>query len=251
MTELIPQREQIGPLECITMRPADTSEIRLSVVLCHGFGAPGTDLVALGPELVELRSELADHVEWIFPAAPLTLDHLGYGGGRAWWYLDMERLQLAIAAGKTRDLRADRPEGLLAARDALVKLVSELSASRERPLSSIYLGGFSQGSMLATDVMLQLPEPIAGLCVMSGTLLNEAEWRRRAAAVQPVPVLQSHGRTDPILPFEGAGWLRELLEQNGFPVDFLPFTGAHTIPYTMLQALADRLVELVADDSEA
>ena len=92
------------------------------------------------------------------------------------------------------------------------------------------LGGFSQGAMLATDVALRLDEPPAGLVIFSGTLVNEAEWAARAPRRAGLGVLQSHGRQDPLLPFDNAVALRDLLAGAGLAVDFFAFDGGHALP---------------------
>src|SRR4051812_9883368 len=61
------------------------------VVLLHGYGAPGTDLVSLGRELA-----VPSDVRFVFPEGPLDL---GFGGARAWWPIDMARLQERFDAG--------------------------------------------------------------------------------------------------------------------------------------------------------
>ena len=119
----------------------------------------------------------------------------------------------------------DTTTGLPAARAKLMSLLEVLQGEQGIPLSRIVLGGFSQGSMLTTDVALRLPEPPAALCVWSGTLLCEDEWRQQAQEAQSrgsLRVLQSHGYDDPILPFEAAKWLRDLLESSGSAIDFRP-----------------------------
>ena len=78
---------------------------------------------------------------------------------------------------------------------------------------------------------------------MSGTLLTADTWAQKADARTGLPVFQSHGRVDPLLPFEGATWLKELLEEAGMPVEFHPFNGAHTIPQDVLESLAVFLKE--------
>ena len=60
-----------------------------TVVLLHGFGAPGDDLVPLWRVL-----DVPREVRFVFPAAPLPLD-MGYGDARAWWLIDMERIERA------------------------------------------------------------------------------------------------------------------------------------------------------------
>ena len=51
------------------------------------------------------------------------------------------------------------------------------------------------------------------------------------------PVLQTHGRMDPVLPYEGAEMVRDTLAAAGLRVDFRPFMGGHTIPPEALAAL--------------
>ena len=62
----------------------------------------------------------------------------------------------------------------------LMALVDELGRGTGLAPGRIVLGGFSQGAMVATDVALRLEEPPAALVVLSGTLLCQDEWRRRA-----------------------------------------------------------------------
>jgi phospholipase/carboxylesterase len=99
--------------------------------------------------------------------------------------------------------------------------------------------------MLATDVALRLDEAPGALCVWSGTLLCEEQWRELAAKRGPLKVLQSHGTVDPILPFEAATWLRDLFTESGFDVDFIEFPNVHTIPAEGVTHLAELLVSLL------
>ncbi len=239
----------LGGLRCRVVE-AESSEApaELIVVLCHGFGAPGTDLVPLGAELFHLHPGLAGRVRFIFPEAPLSLESFGMPGGRAWWPLNVEKLMMSIETGDFRDLRRETPPGLAEARAMLTQLVQKVQDDSGLPTSRIVLGGFSQGSMLATDVSLHLPDSPAALCVFSGTLLCEEEWRELASRRGPLPVLQSHGTNDPILPFQGAEWLRELFENAGFEVDFVPFRGIHTIPFEALHRFASLLGRLLGEN---
>ena len=109
----------LGELTCrILSRVPETQHPQLVVVLCHGFGAPGTDLVPLGEELVDLRPELAESVEFIFPAAPLSLEDIGLAGGRAWWHIDMEELVGAVELSRDRRKRSGpRDDGKREERD--------------------------------------------------------------------------------------------------------------------------------------
>src|SRR3954462_9597681 len=76
------------------------------VVLMHGFGAPGDDLVDVAQFL-----DVAKDVRFVFPEAPTLLQG---GPGRAWWMLDMAAMERRM-----RGERVDRSDELPAALPAL------------------------------------------------------------------------------------------------------------------------------------
>jgi phospholipase/carboxylesterase len=199
------------------------------VVLLHGFGAPGDDLVSLHRVI-----DAPAGTRFLFPVAPLALPP-AYGAGRAWWHIDMVALDRAMRDGTARNLSRDVPEGLAEAR-GMMKALLEEAASKLSP-SSIVLGGFSQGAMLSCDVALHSDVALGGLVLFSGTLLAEDEWTPRMAARKGLRVLQSHGRQDPLLPFEMAERLRDLLKEAGLDVTWIPFNGGHGIPPAAMDAL--------------
>lgn len=227
----------------LTCRVVGASDPDLVVVFCHGFGAPGDDLVPLGGEVLRALPALADRVRIVFPEAPLSLRDAGYGTGRAWWMFDPMRLYEARGPDDIAQmLRAECPDGLPRARRLLTAAVSEIARQGSLPLGRILLGGFSQGAMVSTDVALRLEEAPAALAVLSGTYVCEREWAARAKGRAGLSVLQSHGRSDPLLPFVNAEALRDLFTSAGLQVDWLPFEGGHTVPLAALGRLA-HLVE--------
>ena len=211
-------------------------DTELVVVICHGFGAPGDDLVPLGAEFGRAVPQLAQSARFVFPQAPLSLDSLGWGDARAWWMIDMAKLQLAQQTGQLRDLRSERPVGLKEARDQLVQLLIELQAETGLPWSKFVLGGFSQGAMLTVETLRHLPEKLGGAILFSGTLINEAEWRVPSLQLKGLPIVQSHGRSDVILPYSLSVELKALLEEQGAIVQFVEFSGGHAIPMPAMQA---------------
>jgi phospholipase/carboxylesterase len=230
----------LGELDCqVVDGLPEGAAPELVVVLCHGFGAPATDLVPLGGELMALQPALA-RVRFVFPGAPLSLSMYGMAQARAWFHLPPE-----VLMGQQRDwerFAREVPEGLKEARRAVMSVVSAVSAATKLPYGRIVLGGFSQGAMVTTDVALRLEEAPAGLSILSGTLLAEAEWRQRAAARKGLPVFQAHGRYDDVLPFAPAERLRDVLTEAGLAVEFVPFDGPHTIAPDELERLAAFLV---------
>jgi phospholipase/carboxylesterase len=232
----------LGPLTCrVVDTVAEGGAPDLVVVLCHGFGAPGTDLVPLAAEMCALAPALEGRTRFVFPQAPLELGGCGTYDSRAWWMIDVERFSRAQRDGRLAELADECPEGLAPARRQLTAALDELRRRTPIEASRLVLGGFSQGSMLATDVALRLDDAPAGLLIFSGTLLCRAEWTARAGRRRGLRVFQGHGRLDPLLPYANAVLLRDLLAGAGLDVRFQPFDGPHTIDGEELAAAA-RLV---------
>jgi phospholipase/carboxylesterase len=212
------------------------------VVLLHGYGAPGEDLVPLYRQL-----QVASDVRFAFPAAPLDLGkELGrqYAGARAWWMIDLSVFE-ATAHGEPRaDRSAAVPEGLPAARDAVTRVVSALQQELGASPKTTVIGGFSQGAMLSLDVALRATEKPAALALMSGSIVAGAEWTPLFPSLSGLPVFQSHGRSDPLLPFATAEKLKGLLEGAGASVRFVEFAGGHTITSGVLAGLNDLVLQV-------
>lgn len=211
-----------------------------AVVLCHGFGAPGDDLVPLQREFVQIEPALR-RVRFVFPEAPMSLGSAGFGyDARAWWNIDMNevmRLQMGDPVA-LKTFRAREPEGMPQARAAFLKLLDAVCTGSDLAMSHVVLGGFSQGAMLTTDVSLRADDAPAGLAILSGTLLTEDIWRVKAERRKGLRVFQSHGKDDPLLPYANAVALKELLEKATADVQFTTFIGGHSIPPGVITSLA-------------
>jgi phospholipase/carboxylesterase len=228
----------------LTVRLAGPPDAEVACVLLHGFGAPGDDLVPLATEIARAAGPgEALPVGYVFPEAPLEIRG-GFGDARAWWMLDLERLEVELRSGTPRDRRDEVPEGLPAAREHVLRLLEHLEARAGAAPPRLVLGGFSQGAMLALDVALHRASPPAGLILMSGTLINEAAWRPRLPSLRGVPVLLSHGRADSLLPYAAAEGLRDRLRGAGAAVEWLPFVGGHEIPRSVIAAAGAFLRDL-------
>jgi len=203
------------------------------VVLLHGYGAPGEDLVPLARALPVPRE-----VRFAFPEAPLSPAELRAFGGRAWWNIDIMALQQAQAEGRTRERLHLVPEGMAEARAQLVATLDQLEAELGVSSERMILGGFSQGSMLACDVVLRESRPFAGLVLLSSTPLCIQEWQPLMAARKGLPVLQTHGTHDQLLPHALAEEERDMLRAAGLSVTWLSFRGGHELPGPVLNALA-------------
>jgi phospholipase/carboxylesterase len=213
-----------GGLQLVRLGPMSEGETGGQlVVLLHGWGAPGDDLVSLARELARPRTR------FLVPAAPLP----ERGGGRAWWHIDTGR----PAKVDTDELPAAfQPSAQVAAsRRALQELLRE-AVQRYAP-ESVAVAGFSQGAQLALDLALAADPRVDRVGVLSGALLADSLAALHAAKPPWPAVFVSHGQTDRVLPFSGGKSIETLLARRGYPVTFFPFPGGHAIPPEVVAAL--------------
>ena len=210
-----------------------------AVILLHGFGAPGDDLVSLADVL-----HVPAGTRFVFPEGPLSLS-FGPRDARAWWLIDMARMQADRMAGRVRDLSQDIPKGLAPARETMLAFLNEVEQKFGADPRKTILGGFSQGAMLSCDVMLGTTQPYAGLIQLSGTLLAAQEWGPLLQKRKGLPVFQSHGMQDEVLPYGGAEKLRDALTYGGLAVEWHSFRGGHEIPRGVLQRLGTFITKAV------
>ena len=213
-----------------------------TVVLMHGYGAPGDDLVGLGEGLAAPAG-----TTFLFPEAPNGLTGAPSDDeARAWWPIDIGRFQRAAMLGTLDKLVDDVPEGLHEARASVLAMLDAYERETSTPSANVVLGGFSQGSMLALDVALHTERAFAGLAILSGTLLAAKDWLPRMVARKDLPVFQSHGTRDPILPFPIAERLRHELEGAGMRVSFTSFDDGHGIPPEVMRDFGTWLSQIFA-----
>jgi phospholipase/carboxylesterase len=209
------------------------------VILLHGFGAPGDDLVSLAEAL-----DVPAGTRFLFPEGPLSLN-FGFGESRAWWLIDMARIQEDRAAGRIRDLSNEIPRGLAPARERLLSLWEDVKRHFKADPQRTIIGGFSQGAMLACDLLLHTYDHFAGLVQLSGNLLAMQEWGPLLHKRKGLPIFQSHGTQDEILPYAGAERLRDELQRAGLAVEWHSFRGSHEIPDVVMDRLGSFITRMV------
>jgi len=180
-------------------------------------------------------------MQFVFPNAPLSVQG---AFSKAWWPIDINALMLKVMSGNLKDVFTVPPPGLADSRALILKLVEELKDYNNVSTSKIVLCGFSQGSMLATDVALHLPESPAGLVVFSGVILAQEEWVAHAPARKGLKVFQSHGQQDPLLPYQLGVWLKDFFTSQAFSLEFVSFNGGHTIDTNVISKFAQFLLKL-------
>lgn len=196
----IARRSDAPTLDAVTLGEGD-----LTVVILHGFGATGDDLVPLAQELA--RSVPA---RYVVPAAPFALA----GPQRMWWDIG--------------------PPPNVAQRDASFEAIEAL-LERERPRARrLVVGGFSQGAMSSVEIARRGRVHVDGVVALSGRALDDGLASDRDVA--GIPMLVTHGRGDARIPFASGESLARDAQAAGAEVTFLPFDGGHAIPHEVRDA---------------
>jgi len=205
---------------------ATSGEAKSLVILLHGYGADGNDLIGLaGP----LGGALAD-TAFVSPNAPepCTVNPMG----RQWFpisYLD----------GSTEAEMRAGAERAAVALDAFIDAEIERSGL---PASRIALMGFSQGTMMALHVGLRRADALAGIVGFSGRLI-EPERLADDIRSRP-PVLLIHGTADEVVPFESMEQAQTGLGEAGVSVETVARPGlGHGIDERGMVAAAQFLMQ--------
>ena len=177
--------------------PRSGAAPRQLVILLHGWGADGNDLIGLAPHF----ARTLPHAEFLSPHGPFPCD---MGFGRQWFSLADRTPARMLAA-----LRAIAP-----AIDAFIDEALDERGLDDRVLALV---GFSQGTMAALHVALRRDEACAALLGYSGALLG-AEQLAAEIKSKP-PVLLVHGRADEIVPVQAMSQAFAVLEALGVPVE--------------------------------
>lgn len=176
---------------------------RQLVVLLHGFGADGNDLIELGRAWQPLLPDAA----FVSPHAP---EPCIQGFGRQWFSLTFrdphERWRGVNRAAPALDAFLDAELGRLGLDESRLALV-----------------GFSQGCMMALHVGLRRPRRLAAVVGLSGLLVVEegkGPDSLRPAIRSVPPILLVHGDQDDVIPVEALFLSTDLLAGAEVPVEW-------------------------------
>jgi phospholipase/carboxylesterase len=189
--------------------PAGGGRPRRLVILLHGLGADGNDLIGLAPHWARLVPD----AEFLSPNAPFPCDMAPYGYQ---WFSSQDRSREAVLGG----VRAAAP--------ILDSFIDDVLAERGLSESDLALVGFSQGTMMSLFVGLRRDKPVAGIVGFSGRLLAPdllaEELRSRP------PVLLVHGTDDPLVPYSSLAEAEAALKTVDVPVETVTSLGiGHSI----------------------
>ncbi len=212
-----------GPAQAPNGRPKEL------VILLHGLGADGNDLISLAP----LFAQVLPGAAFVAPNAPFPCDMAPFGRQ---WFSFQDREPAAVLAG----VRATAPH-----------LGAFIDSELERaglPDERLVLLGFSQGTMVALHTAIRRARPCAAVIGYSGALVG-AELLAEEVRSRP-PVLLVHGQADEVVPFESMAAAEQALRGAGFLVhgETRPGLG-HGIDETGLQLGAAMLKQSLYPDA--
>ena len=189
--------------------PASGGKPNRLVILLHGLGADGNDLIGLAP----YWAPLLPTAEFLSPNAPFPCDMVPSGYQ---WFSSQDRSPAAVLAG----VRAAAP--------FLDAFIDDALAERGLVDADLALVGFSQGTMMSLYIGLRRSDPVAGIVGFSGRLLapellaDELRSRPRTLLV--------HGTDDALVPYESLAAAEASLRNIGVSVETLTCAGiGHSI----------------------
>jgi phospholipase/carboxylesterase len=202
------------PLTTIELNPV--GQPKASVIWMHGLGADANDFVPVVPEL-RLPDSLT--IRYVFPNAPKQAVTINGGAVMQAWY-DITG----------NDLARRTDENGVRASQALIGQLIEREHALGVPYERIFLAGFSQGGVIALQTGLRYPKKLGGILALSTYLACvETLASEGTAANKATKILMVHGTGDQVIALDRAEKSRELLQQNGYAVQWQTYPMQHSV----------------------
>jgi phospholipase/carboxylesterase len=170
------------------------------VVMVHGYGADGADLLGLADPL----SPHLPYTAFYAPDAPEPVRNHAFG--RQWFPIPW------LDGSSEAESRA----GLLRAAEDLDGFLDRVMADEGVGPEALALVGFSQGAMMSLHIAPRRRDPVAGVVAIAGRLL--APDLLEVEAKSKPPVLLVHGDEDNVVPFADMSLAGKALQEAGFDV---------------------------------
>ncbi len=184
--------------------PASGGKPKQLVILCHGVGSDGDDLIALAPYFQKVLPD----ARFVAPNAPDPFESAPFG--YQWFSLGD-----ASPEGRLTGARMAAP--------ILNAFIDREMAAHGLSDKDVALVGFSQGAMMSLHVGLRRTRLLAGILAYSGMLVGpevlESEIRAKP------PVLLCHGQADEVVPFDFMPAALAALRTVGVPTEGLARPG--------------------------
>lgn len=180
-----------------SLKPRSGAPPKKIILLLHGFGSSGTDMISLAPQW---QDALPDTL-FLAPHAPQRCAMMG--AGYQWWGLS-GFAPSALAAGAA------------SAAPAIDAFIDRKLTQYGLTEADLALVGFSQGTMMALYIGLRRPRAVAAVVGYSGMLTATADLA--PDAFPKPPVLLVHGTADPVVPIAALHMAESELKRLGVEV---------------------------------
>ena len=178
--------------------PADGGNIAQLVILCHGLGADGNDLIGLAPYF----AQVLPNAKFLSPNAPFPCD-LAPSGYQ--WFSLQERTEEAMLSGA------------LMARPILDAFIDQQLETHNLTEDKLALIGFSQGTMMSLFTAPRRKHPVAGVVGYSGRLIGK-DLTTSETRCRP-PIVMINGDQDELVPAEVQPVAVEALSAAGIEIE--------------------------------
>jgi phospholipase/carboxylesterase len=179
-------------------RAPRAGEVSSAVILLHGYGANGADLIGLADVLAGYMPGTL----FLAPDAPERC--IGTPFGLQWF-------PIPWIDGSSEEMAQ---QGLMRAAEDLQAFLDGVMIEEDLLPEQVILFGFSQGTMMALHAAPRREEPVAGVVAFSGRLL-QPELLAEEARCRPV-VLLIHGDADQVVPPQALPEAAEALQRAGW-----------------------------------
>jgi len=186
------------PLDGPRLNPLSGRPARQLIILLHGYGADGNDLI----ELAKIWQPLLVDATFIAPHGPAACELSPFG--RQWFSLrqydpeEMRRNPNLLEQG-LENLEA----GAFEAKKILEPFIEQELFQLSLGMKDLALVGFSQGTMIALHSGLRQENAPAGILGYSGALVGAKNLSQNIRSRPPVTLI--HGEQDDILPYPALG----------------------------------------------
>ena len=181
--------------------------------MMHGYGASMHDLVSIAQAVND-----KDYI-YIFPNAPIEMNVGFYQKGYAWFPIE------------TTDF--------IESSELLEETIEQIIKSYK--YNKIYIGGFSQGGMMALHAGLFSNRDYSGAIILSSKIIDNKSTKIGINKPENTKIFISHGRFDSIIDIEEGRNIKQTLDKKGFDLFYKAYDIGHEISTDVIEDLSNWL----------
>ncbi|WP_428355085.1 alpha/beta hydrolase [Methyloprofundus sp.] len=201
-------------LTCVEI-PASSNPL-YSIIWLHGLGADGHDFESIVPEL---RIDNLEHINFIFPNAPVQAVTINGGMEMRSWYDILE-------ASLDREVAVDD----IYQSSALLEQIIQGEIDKGIKAENILLAGFSQGGVIALHTGLRFAQKLAGIMALSTYMPTTEQLKtERAVSNNDTPIFMAHGTMDPVVYPQIAKQSFKRLQEMDYPISWHEYPMQHSL----------------------